>query len=197
MISQFVLITKISYRQLIISPSFPYQSPTFYDVLQHFHSAFIELSCLCGSVFSFFYSQEGFQCPPYERVRCKKLRFEQYILCPDEMLRPFGVYQTEIHILPSNSQHIWTRQRQALPIQWRTSPWPEDFALRPSCNCQTSPVLWDVSAVQRVPDTRQHLADMRLDLQGRLCAPVPSAEGMVDCCLPCPITDWVYSDGSS
>lgn len=31
-------------------------------------------------------------------------------------------------------------------------------------------------------------------LEGRFCAPVPSAEGMVDCCLPCPITDWVYSD---
>lgn len=31
-------------------------------------------------------------------------------------------------------------------------------------------------------------------LDGRFCAPVPSAEGTVDCCLPCPITDWVYSD---
>ena len=36
-----------------------------------------------------------------------------------------------------------------------------------------------------------HLAD----LPGRFCAPVPTAEGTVDCCLPCPITDWVYSDG--
>ncbi|CAD6564432.1 MAG: hypothetical protein ASARMPREDX12_002659 [Alectoria sarmentosa] len=31
-------------------------------------------------------------------------------------------------------------------------------------------------------------------LDGRFCAPVPSAHGTVDCCLPCPITDWVYSD---
>ncbi|KAG8527042.1 uncharacterized protein KY384_008471 [Bacidia gigantensis] len=30
--------------------------------------------------------------------------------------------------------------------------------------------------------------------QSRFCAPVPSLEGPIDCCLPCPITDWVYSD---
>lgn len=176
-------------------PFLPFQCPIFYDVLQHFHTAFIEFSCLSGSVFSFFYTQKGCQCPAYERVRYIKLRFEEYMLCPDEMSRPFGVYQTGIYILPSNCQHSLTRHRQALPTQWRTSPWPEDFALRLSCNCQTSPVLWDVSAFQRVPNAPQLLADMHSDLQGRLCAPVPSAEGTVDCCLPCPITDWVYSDG--
>lgn len=31
-------------------------------------------------------------------------------------------------------------------------------------------------------------------LPGRFCAPVPSIEGTIDCCLPCPLTDWVYSD---
>ncbi|KAL6715922.1 hypothetical protein ACLMJK_006883 [Lecanora helva] len=31
-------------------------------------------------------------------------------------------------------------------------------------------------------------------LPGRFCAPVPTLEGTVNCCLPCPITDWVYSD---
>ena len=131
-------------------PFLPFQRPIFYDVLQHFHTAFIEFSCLSGSVFSFFYTQKGFQCPAYERARYKQLRFEEYMLCPDEMSRPFGVYQTGIYILPSNCQHNLTRHRQALPTQWRTSPWPEDFALRLSCNCQTSPVLWDVSAFQRV-----------------------------------------------
>lgn len=35
------------------------------------------------------------------------------------------------------------------------------------------------------------------DLPGRFCAPVPTAQGTVNCCLPCPITDWVYSDGAS
>ena len=39
------------------------------------------------------------------------------------------------------------------------------------------------------------LTETSTDLPGRFCAPVPTAEGTVDCCLPCPITDWVYSDG--
>lgn len=43
--------------------------------------------------------------------------------------------------------------------------------------------------------TTQNLAKTSTDLNGRFCAPVPSAEGTVQCCLPCPITDWVYSDG--
>ena len=29
---------------------------------------------------------------------------------------------------------------------------------------------------------------------GRLCAPVPTLAGPIDCCLPCPVTDWVYPD---
>ena len=33
------------------------------------------------------------------------------------------------------------------------------------------------------------------DLPGRFCAPIPSLKGPIDCCLPCPVTDWVYSDG--
>lgn len=43
--------------------------------------------------------------------------------------------------------------------------------------------------------TTQNLAETSTDLDGRFCAPVPSAKGTVQCCLPCPITDWVYSDG--
>ncbi|KAL9103423.1 MAG: hypothetical protein Q9163_001525 [Psora crenata] len=31
-------------------------------------------------------------------------------------------------------------------------------------------------------------------MSGRFCAPVPTTEGSIDCCLPCPVTDWVYSD---
>lgn len=31
-------------------------------------------------------------------------------------------------------------------------------------------------------------------IEGRFCAQMPSAQGIVDCCLPCPMTDWVYSD---
>lgn len=41
----------------------------------------------------------------------------------------------------------------------------------------------------------QNSAKRLADLPGRFCAPVPSAEGIIQCCLPCPITDWVYSDG--
>ena len=47
------------------------------------------------------------------------------------------------------------------------------------------------------PDHTQHLADPLTDLPGRFCAPVPSVNGTVNCCLPCPITSWVYSDGES
>ena len=36
-----------------------------------------------------------------------------------------------------------------------------------------------------------------VDLPGRFCAPVPSVQGTIDCCLPCPLTDWVYSDSES
>ena len=36
--------------------------------------------------------------------------------------------------------------------------------------------------------------DTIADLPGRFCAPVPTIEGIIDCCLPCPVTDWVYSD---
>lgn len=32
------------------------------------------------------------------------------------------------------------------------------------------------------------------DLDGRICAPVPSLQGVIECCLPCPIADWVYTD---
>lgn len=38
-------------------------------------------------------------------------------------------------------------------------------------------------------------ADRILDTASRLCAPVPTLNGTVTCCLPCPFTDWVYSDG--
>ena len=31
----------------------------------------------------------------------------------------------------------------------------------------------------------------------RLCAPIPSPHGPVSCCLPCPLTDWVYPDSMS
>ncbi|KAL8840327.1 MAG: hypothetical protein Q9170_001342 [Blastenia crenularia] len=31
-------------------------------------------------------------------------------------------------------------------------------------------------------------------LPGRFCAPVPSARGSIECCLPCPVSDWIYSD---
>ena len=31
--------------------------------------------------------------------------------------------------------------------------------------------------------------------EGRQCATIPSAEGLVSCCLPCPATAWVYADG--
>ncbi|KAL8682425.1 MAG: hypothetical protein Q9186_001546 [Xanthomendoza sp. 1 TL-2023] len=29
---------------------------------------------------------------------------------------------------------------------------------------------------------------------GRFCAPVPSRGGSIECCLPCPVTSWIYSD---
>ncbi|KAL8905531.1 MAG: hypothetical protein Q9171_006627 [Xanthocarpia ochracea] len=32
-------------------------------------------------------------------------------------------------------------------------------------------------------------------LPGRFCAPVPSLGGTIECCLPCPVTSWIYSDG--
>jgi hypothetical protein len=32
-------------------------------------------------------------------------------------------------------------------------------------------------------------------LSGRLCLPTPTLAGNVSCCLPCPSTDWIYSDG--
>ncbi|KAL8848428.1 MAG: hypothetical protein Q9221_006535 [Calogaya cf. arnoldii] len=31
-------------------------------------------------------------------------------------------------------------------------------------------------------------------LPGRFCAPVPSMGGSIECCLPCPVTSWIYSD---
>lgn len=34
------------------------------------------------------------------------------------------------------------------------------------------------------------------DTSGRFCAPVPTTQGIIDCCLPCPLTDWVYGDGT-
>lgn len=40
-----------------------------------------------------------------------------------------------------------------------------------------------------------NIAKTSTDLSGRFCTPVPTAQGTVQCCLPCPITDWVYSDG--
>jgi hypothetical protein len=32
-------------------------------------------------------------------------------------------------------------------------------------------------------------------LLGRLCLPTPTLAGNISCCLPCPSTDWIYSDG--
>lgn len=32
-------------------------------------------------------------------------------------------------------------------------------------------------------------------LDGRLCQPTQSTGGNVTCCMPCPITDWIYADG--
>jgi hypothetical protein len=34
-----------------------------------------------------------------------------------------------------------------------------------------------------------------LVISGRLCLPTPTLVGNVSCCLPCPSTDWTYSDG--
>lgn len=34
-------------------------------------------------------------------------------------------------------------------------------------------------------------------MPGRFCAPVPSSAGTIECCLPCPVADWIYSDGMS
>ena len=50
---------------------------------------------------------------------------------------------------------------------------------------------------QRLGIVSCQLAKTFTDLDGRFCAPVPTAEGTVECCLPCPITDWVYSDSKS
>lgn len=35
-----------------------------------------------------------------------------------------------------------------------------------------------------------------LVVAGRLCQPFPTLQGNVSCCLPCPATDWIYSDGA-
>ena len=37
---------------------------------------------------------------------------------------------------------------------------------------------------------------MEAVLPGRFCLPTPTVNGTVSCCLPCPATDWVYSDGA-
>ncbi|SLM34364.1 GPCR, family 2-like [Lasallia pustulata] len=34
-------------------------------------------------------------------------------------------------------------------------------------------------------------------IRGRLCAPVPTLKGTINCCLPCPMTEWVYPDNFS
>ena len=32
---------------------------------------------------------------------------------------------------------------------------------------------------------------------GRLCTPIPLPQGLVECCLPCPLTEWVYPASTS
>ena len=41
------------------------------------------------------------------------------------------------------------------------------------------------------------LTDLYKVEYGRLCAPVPTLAGPIDCCLPCPVTDWVYPDSKA
>lgn len=49
----------------------------------------------------------------------------------------------------------------------------------------------------RSADPVERCTNRKADLPGRFCAPVPTIQGPIDCCLPCPITDWVYSNGTS
>ena len=88
-------------------------------------------------------------------------------------------------------------RRAASSIQWQTQQRGGEHALHHSYSCQNLTVKWDVSVTRATYNTTQHLADPSADLPGRFCAPVPSVEGTIQCCLPCPITDWVYSDGES
>jgi len=46
-------------------------------------------------------------------------------------------------------------------------------------------------------DFPRYFAETSTVLPGRFCAPVPTAQGTVECCLPCPVTEWVYSDGET
>ena len=46
-------------------------------------------------------------------------------------------------------------------------------------------------------DAIESFTKRQADQPARFCAPVPTIGGPIDCCLPCPITDWVYSDGTS
>ena len=41
---------------------------------------------------------------------------------------------------------------------------------------------------------KQLCADTYLDIPGRFCAQVPSFNGTIECCLPCPLTEWVYPE---
>ena len=37
-------------------------------------------------------------------------------------------------------------------------------------------------------------SNLAIDESSRLCAPLPASGGSLFCCLPCPMTDWVYPD---
>lgn len=44
---------------------------------------------------------------------------------------------------------------------------------------------------RKLPDTQRiHCANINLDVPGRFCGDI----GGVECCLPCPVYDWVWPD---
>lgn len=79
---------------------------------------------------------------------------------------------------------------------WQTSQQSVVLAPHPSYSSINSAPR---QAVSERSTSQAHRArtNAYADIKGRFCAPVPSLEGTITCCLPCPITDWVYSDGLS
>lgn len=83
-------------------------------------------------------------------------------------------------------------------LQWRTQPSVEEPAWLRTYNSAIFRTQKDVSIWTRGQSaSATEFLILLLVAAGRLCSVVPSAEGMIDCCLPCPATDWVYSDSES
>ena len=79
--------------------------------------------------------------------------------------------------------------------QWRTKRWGKEPALHLFCSFQSfraQMVVSDSYGRARCLTTVEY--SQGIVLAGRFCAPAP---GSIDCCLPCPMTGWVYSDSES